>query len=38
VLVKNDRVPIAIVRGYPYQKSGADGKALLRPPDKDMFR
>jgi coenzyme F420-0:L-glutamate ligase / coenzyme F420-1:gamma-L-glutamate ligase len=38
VMGKNDRIPIAIVRGYVYQKSGADGKALLRPPEKDMFR
>jgi coenzyme F420-0:L-glutamate ligase/coenzyme F420-1:gamma-L-glutamate ligase len=38
VMKKQDRIPIAILRGYAYQKSEAGSQALLRPPEKDLFR
>jgi coenzyme F420-0:L-glutamate ligase/coenzyme F420-1:gamma-L-glutamate ligase len=32
-------VPVAIIRGYPYQPvEDASHEALLRDPDKDLFR
>jgi coenzyme F420-0:L-glutamate ligase/coenzyme F420-1:gamma-L-glutamate ligase len=38
VMKKQARVPIAILRGYAYQKSEAGSQVLLRPPEKDLFR
>ena len=38
VMKKQDRIPIAILRGYAYEKSEAGSQALLRPPEKDLFR
>ena len=38
VMKKKGRVPVAIVRGYSYQKSEAGSQILLRPPEKDLFR
>lgn len=38
VMGKIDAVPVAIVRGYAYSSSEAGAKALVRPPEKDMFR
>jgi coenzyme F420-0:L-glutamate ligase/coenzyme F420-1:gamma-L-glutamate ligase len=36
---KLTRVPVAIVRGYPYQPGGAEGvKPLIREAAKDLFR
>jgi coenzyme F420-0:L-glutamate ligase/coenzyme F420-1:gamma-L-glutamate ligase len=38
VMGKTDAVPLAIVRGYGYEKSEGTGKDLLMPPERDMFR
>lgn len=38
VMGKIDQVPAAIVRGYPYAPSELDAQALIRPPERDMFR
>ena len=38
VMAKFDRIPAAIVRGYPYAKVEGKASDLLRAPDKDMFR
>ncbi len=38
VMGKTDRVPLAIVRGYPYTPAPGTGKDLLMPPERDMFR
>ncbi|MCL0101535.1 coenzyme F420-0:L-glutamate ligase [Dehalococcoidia bacterium] len=38
VMGKMDRVPAAIVRGYPYISASGSSSSLLRPPDKDLFR
>ena len=38
VMGKLDRVPAAIVRGYPYQAGPGSARELLRRPDLDMFR
>jgi coenzyme F420-0:L-glutamate ligase/coenzyme F420-1:gamma-L-glutamate ligase len=35
---KLDRVPVAVVRGYAFPKGEGSAKALLRDPEKDMFR
>jgi len=35
---KLDRVPVAIVRGYPYSKSEVSGRTLARKPARDLFR
>jgi coenzyme F420-0:L-glutamate ligase/coenzyme F420-1:gamma-L-glutamate ligase len=32
-------VPVAIIKGYPYQPmEDASNQALIRPPEKDLFR
>ena len=31
-------IPVAIVRGYPYERSAGTGKDLLMPPERDLFR
>jgi coenzyme F420-0:L-glutamate ligase/coenzyme F420-1:gamma-L-glutamate ligase len=38
VMGKLDRVPVAVVRGYPYIPGEGDSKRLLRAPEKDLFR
>jgi F420-0:gamma-glutamyl ligase len=36
---KVDNVPVSIIRGYPYEPmENASHEALLRSPDKDLFR
>jgi coenzyme F420-0:L-glutamate ligase/coenzyme F420-1:gamma-L-glutamate ligase len=35
---KLDRVPVAVVRGYAFPKGDGTAKALLRDPEKDLFR
>ena len=38
VMNKADRVPAAIIRGYPYRKALGTAKALVRPEELDLFR
>jgi coenzyme F420-0:L-glutamate ligase / coenzyme F420-1:gamma-L-glutamate ligase len=38
VMGKLDRVPVAVIRGYPYTPGEGDSKRLLRAPEKDLFR
>jgi coenzyme F420-0:L-glutamate ligase/coenzyme F420-1:gamma-L-glutamate ligase len=38
VMEKRGRIPLAIVRGYAYQKSEAGSPELLRSPERDLFR
>jgi coenzyme F420-0:L-glutamate ligase/coenzyme F420-1:gamma-L-glutamate ligase len=38
VMGKTDRIPLAVVRGYPYTPALGTGKDLLMPPERDMFR
>jgi len=35
---KLDRVPVAIVRGFPYEPGEGSVQELIRPPDRDLFR
>ena len=38
VMGKLDRVPIAVIRGYGYTPGDGKATAMIRPPDKDLFR
>jgi coenzyme F420-0:L-glutamate ligase/coenzyme F420-1:gamma-L-glutamate ligase len=38
VMGKTDAVPAAIVRGYAYQPAEGSAQALIRAPEKDLFR
>lgn len=38
VMGKIDKVPVALIRGYKFEKKNQTGKNLLRDPEKDMFR
>jgi coenzyme F420-0:L-glutamate ligase/coenzyme F420-1:gamma-L-glutamate ligase len=38
VMGKVDKVPVAVVRGYAYAPAEASAKALIRAPEKDLFR
>jgi len=38
VMGKTEGVPVAIVRGYEYEKSKEGAKRLLRDPENDLFR
>jgi len=38
VMGKIDAVPVAIVRGYAYTPTEASARALIRAPEKDLFR
>jgi coenzyme F420-0:L-glutamate ligase/coenzyme F420-1:gamma-L-glutamate ligase len=38
VMKKRGRIPLAILRGYAYPKSEAGSQALLRSPERDLFR
>ena len=32
-------VPVALIKGYPYERmEDADSRAIVRDPDKDLFR
>ena len=35
---KLDRVPVAIIRGYPYPRGKGSARELVRDPEKDLFR
>ncbi len=35
---KVDQRPVAIVRGYPYERGDGSGRQLVMPPERDMFR
>jgi coenzyme F420-0:L-glutamate ligase / coenzyme F420-1:gamma-L-glutamate ligase len=38
VMGKLDKVPVAVIRGYPYTPGEGDVKQLVRAPEKDLFR
>jgi coenzyme F420-0:L-glutamate ligase / coenzyme F420-1:gamma-L-glutamate ligase len=38
VMGKTAGIPVAIVRGYPYETSPGTGRDLLMPPERDLFR
>ncbi len=38
VMGKTDGVPVAIVRGYDYRAGTGTSRALIMPPDRDLFR
>jgi coenzyme F420-0:L-glutamate ligase/coenzyme F420-1:gamma-L-glutamate ligase len=38
VMGKLDRVPVAVIRGYPYTPGEGSATQLLREPEKDFFR
>jgi coenzyme F420-0:L-glutamate ligase / coenzyme F420-1:gamma-L-glutamate ligase len=38
VMGKNDRVPVAIVRGFKYEARDASAQELIRPAENDLFR
>ena len=38
VMGKTAGIPVAIVRGYPYERASSTGRALLMPPERDLFR
>jgi len=38
VMAKADGLPAALITGYAYQPSDATGRALVRSPEKDLFR
>jgi coenzyme F420-0:L-glutamate ligase / coenzyme F420-1:gamma-L-glutamate ligase len=38
VMGKIDAVPVAVVRGYPYAPAAGSARALIRAPEKDLFR
>jgi coenzyme F420-0:L-glutamate ligase / coenzyme F420-1:gamma-L-glutamate ligase len=38
VMGKSDAVPVAIVRGFPYEARIASASELVRPPEHDLFR
>ena len=38
VMNKLDRVPAAVIRGYPHEPAAGSGRALLRDPAHDYFR
>jgi coenzyme F420-0:L-glutamate ligase/coenzyme F420-1:gamma-L-glutamate ligase len=38
VMGKIAGIPVAIVRGYPYERSRGTGRDLLIPPERDLFR
>lgn len=37
VMGKTSRTPAALIRGFPWQESGSNAAALLRPPERDLF-
>ncbi len=38
VMGKTDAVPVAIVRGYPFTNGDQGARAIVRPPERDLFR
>ena len=38
VMNKADKVPVAVVRGYPFRKALGSAKELVRPEELDLFR
>ena len=38
VMGKTQRIPVAILRGYPYRRAKMGSRALLRSPERDLFR
>ncbi|MBI4257610.1 MAG: coenzyme F420-0:L-glutamate ligase [Thaumarchaeota archaeon] len=38
VMEKIRGIPVAVVRGYSYQKAGGSARDLIRPPSRDLFR
>ena len=38
VMGKTAGIPVAIVRGYSYERGSGTGKDLLMPPERDLFR
>jgi len=38
VMGKLDRVPVAVIRGYPYTPGEGHSGQLLRAPERDLFR
>lgn len=38
VMGKSDAVPVALVRGFPYESRVASASELVRPPEHDLFR
>ena len=38
VMGKTTGIPVAVVRGYPYQRGPGTGKDLLMEPERDLFR
>jgi F420-0:gamma-glutamyl ligase len=35
---KLDRIPVAIIRGLPWERGDGTSRALLRDPARDLFR
>jgi len=38
VMGKSDRIPVAIIRGYPYGRARGSARQLVRPARQDLFR
>jgi coenzyme F420-0:L-glutamate ligase / coenzyme F420-1:gamma-L-glutamate ligase len=38
VMAKTAGIPVAIIRGYPYEPAAGTGRALIMPPERDLFR
>jgi coenzyme F420-0:L-glutamate ligase/coenzyme F420-1:gamma-L-glutamate ligase len=38
VMGKLDRVPVALIRGYPFRPGRGKASQLVRPAEKDLFR
>ena len=38
VMGKTAGIPAAIIRGYPYEPAAGTGRALIMPPERDLFR
>ena len=38
VMGKTAGIPVAVVRGYPYERGAGTGRALIMPPERDLFR
>ena len=38
VMGKTAGIPAAIIRGYPYEPADGTGRALIMPPERDLFR
>jgi coenzyme F420-0:L-glutamate ligase/coenzyme F420-1:gamma-L-glutamate ligase len=38
VMGKTAGIPVALVRGYPYDPDAGTGRDLIMPPERDLFR